>query len=106
MTYTVVSDYGVADDGDGVGRRRHYGDGYRDRLGRVLSDGRRIVFSNEAFPGDYNCNTSGGTTLATVSAGSLNTTNWTQPFTITGANAGTGTCTFYLYDTRGRYGHT
>ena len=49
--------------------------------------------------GDENCNTGGGTTLATISPGSLNTTNWTQPFTITGASNGTGTCTFYIYDT-------
>ena len=54
-------------------------------------------YANEQY-GDYNCNTSGGTTLATVGAGALNTTNWTQPFTITGSSNGTGTCTFYLYD--------
>lgn len=49
--------------------------------------------------GDENCNSSGGTTLATVSApAGINTTNWTQAFTITGANNGTGTCTFYLFD--------
>jgi hypothetical protein len=48
--------------------------------------------------GDESCNTGGGTPLATISRGSLNTTNWTQVFTI---NAGgtTGTCTFYIYDT-------
>ena len=55
-------------------------------------------FANETFPGDDNCNTSGGTTLATISPGSLNTTNWTQPFTIN-AGASTGVCTFYIYDT-------
>jgi hypothetical protein len=49
--------------------------------------------------GDENCNTGGGTTLATVSpAGSISTTNWTQAFTITGSNHGTGACTFYLFD--------
>jgi hypothetical protein len=49
--------------------------------------------------GDESCNTSGGTQLATVSpTAGINTTNWTQSFTITGANNGTGTCTFYLFD--------
>jgi hypothetical protein len=53
--------------------------------------------------GDESCNTSGGTTLATVAPisvipTSMNSTNWTQTFTITGSNNGTGTCTFYLYD--------
>jgi hypothetical protein len=48
--------------------------------------------------GDENCNTGGGTTLATVAPGSMNTTTWLQTFTITGASNGTGTCTFYLFD--------
>jgi len=47
---------------------------------------------------DENCNTGGGATLATISPGSLNGTNWTQPFTIN-AGSTTGTCTFYIYDT-------
>jgi hypothetical protein len=47
--------------------------------------------------GDEDCNTSGGVTLASVTPGSLNTTNWTTPFTIN-AGSTTGTCTFYLYD--------
>jgi hypothetical protein len=47
---------------------------------------------------DYDCNTSGGTTLANISTGSINTTTWQQSFTIAGINNGTGTCTFYLND--------
>jgi len=45
--------------------------------------------------GNGNCD-SGGTTLATIVAGTMNTTTWTQPFTVTATTA--GTCTFYLSD--------
>jgi hypothetical protein len=45
---------------------------------------------------DGNCD-SGGTTLATIVAGTMNTTTWTQPFTVTATTP--GTCTFYLSDT-------
>jgi hypothetical protein len=46
---------------------------------------------------DYNCNNSSGTTLATISTGSIDTTTWQQSFTVN-AGATTGTCTFYLTD--------
>jgi hypothetical protein len=42
------------------------------------------------------CNSAGAVTLATIVAGTMNTTTWTQPFTVTATAA--GTCTFYLSD--------
>jgi hypothetical protein len=36
-------------------------------------------------------------TLATIVAGTMSATTWTQPFTVTATTA--GTCTFYLSDT-------
>jgi hypothetical protein len=43
-----------------------------------------------------NCN-AGTTTLATITAGAMNTTTWTQTFTVTASAL--GTCNFYLSDT-------
>ncbi|HTW86075.1 MAG TPA: hypothetical protein VMD91_18535 [Candidatus Sulfotelmatobacter sp.] len=42
------------------------------------------------------CETSGGVELASVTAGTMNTTTWQQPFTVTAM--ATGTCTFTLMD--------
>ena len=42
------------------------------------------------------CKSSGAVTLATIVTGTMNTTTWTQPFTVTATTV--GTCTFYLSD--------
>jgi len=55
--------------------------------------------SSYAADGDGYCMDSNSNILATVAqTASINTTNWTQSFQITGNSNGTGTCTFYLQD--------
>jgi hypothetical protein len=50
-----------------------------------------------AGSGNGDCKSSGAVTLATIVAGTMNTTTWTQTFTVTATTV--GTCTFYLSDT-------
>jgi hypothetical protein len=62
---------------------------------KAAADG--MEAGSTAGASDGNCNSSGAVTLATIVAGTMSATTWTQPFTVTATTA--GTCTFYLSDT-------